>query len=98
MTGVPIAIIDGKGVEQHSNWLVRKLLNSRFKHRTRVLITGISFWRMRALARGKKRSAKDLWSAGKSVETVRSIESATTIMSRLGESLNNNPNLKDRSE
>ena len=50
------------------------------------------------MARGKKKSAKDLWSAGKSVETVRSIESATTIMSRLGESLNNNPNLKDRSE
>ena len=98
LTGVPIAIIDGKGVKQHSNWLVRRLLNSRFKHRTRVLITGISFWRMRALARGKKKSAKDLWSAGKSVETVRSIESATTIMSRLGESLNNNPNLKDRPE
>ena len=96
LTGVPIAIIDGKGVKQHNNWLVRRLLNSRFKHRTRVLITGISFWRMRALARGKKKSAKDLWSAGKSVETVRSIESATTIMNRLGESLNNNPNLRDR--
>ena len=98
LTGVPIAIIDGKGVKQHNNWLVRRLLNSRFKHRTRALITGISFFRMRSLARGKKKSAKDLWSAGKSVETVHSIESATVIMSRLGESLNSNPNLKDRSD
>ena len=87
MTGVPVAVIGGDGVKQHSNWLVRRLLNSRFKHRTRVLVTGISFWRMRALAKGKKNSAKDLWSAGKSVETVQSIESATTIMDRLGKSL-----------
>ncbi len=42
---------------------------------------------MRALAKGKKNSAKDLWSAGKSVETVHSIESATTIMDRMGKSL-----------
>jgi len=87
LTGVPVAVIGGDGVKQHSNWLVRRLLNSRFKHRTRVLVTGISFWRMRALAKGKKNSAKDLWSAGKSVETVHSIESATTIMDRLGKSL-----------
>ena len=87
LTGVPVAVIGGDGVKQHSNWLVRRLLNSRFKHRTRVLVTGISFWRMRALAKGKKNSAKDLWSAGKSVETVQSIESATTIMDRLGKSL-----------
>ena len=87
LTGVPVAVIGGDGVKQHSNWLIRRLLNSRFKHRTRVLVTGISFWRMRALAKGKKNSAKDLWSAGKSVETVHSIESATTIMDRLGKSL-----------
>lgn len=87
LTGVPVAVIGGDGVKQHSNWLVRRLLNSRFKHRTRVLVTGVSFWRMRALAKGKKNSAKDLWSAGKSVETVHSIESATTIMDRLGKSL-----------
>jgi len=87
LTGVPVAVIGADGVKQHSNWLVRRLLNSRFKHRTRVLVTGISFWRMRALAKGKKNSAKDLWSAGKSVETVHSIESATTIMDRLGKSL-----------
>ena len=82
-------------IRDSNNWLIRKLLNSRFKHRTRVLITGISFWRMRSLARGKKNSSKDLWSAGKSVETVNSVESATTIMRRLGESLVSNGNLRD---
>ena len=87
LTGVPIAIIGDKNTKQRGNWLVRRLLKSRFKHRIRVLITGISFWRMRALARGKKKSSKDLWSAGKSVETIRSVESATIIMMRLGESL-----------
>ena len=95
LTGVPIAIISSNGSNQHSNWLIRRLLRSRFKHRTRVLITGISFWRMRALARGKKKSSKDLWSAGKSVETVNSVESATTIMSRLGKSLDDNQNLSN---
>ena len=94
LTGVPIAVISTSGTKRHNNWLIRKLLNSRFKHRTRVLITSISFWRMRALARGKKNSSNDLWSAGKSVETVNSVESATTIMRRLGESLESNKNLK----
>ena len=87
LTGVPIAVIETKGSKKHSNWVIRRLLKSRFKHRVRVLITGISFWRMRSLARGKKSSAKDLWSAGKSVETVDEIESATSIMRRLGLSL-----------
>ena len=87
LTGVPIAIIGDNNTKRSGNWLVRRLLKSRFKHKIRVLITGISFWRMRALARGKKKSSKDLWSAGKSVETIQSIESATTIMRRLGDSL-----------
>ena len=89
LTGVPIAIIGDKRTKQKGNWLVRRLLKSRFKHRVRVLITAISFWRMRALARGKKKSSKDLWAAGKSVETIRGVESATTIMRRLGDSLVN---------
>ena len=89
LTGVPIAIIGDKRTKQKGNWLVRRLLKSRFKHRVRVLITAISFWRMRALARGKRKSSKDLWSAGKSVETIRGVESATTIMRRLGDSLVN---------
>ena len=43
--------------------------------------------------KGKKKSSKDLWSAGKSVETVNSVESATAIMRRLGESLEDNRRL-----
>jgi nitronate monooxygenase len=43
LTGVPIAVIETKGSKKHSNWLIRRLLKSRFKHRVRVLITGISF-------------------------------------------------------
>ena len=42
---------------------------------------------MRAFSKGKGKSSKDLWSAGKSVETVTSIESATKIMERLGKSI-----------
>jgi len=93
LTGVPIAVISKDGKNKRNNWLVRRLLNGRLKHRVRVLITGISFWRMRAFAKGKKKSSKDLWSAGKSVESVNSVESATVIMERLGESVVNNTRL-----
>ena len=93
LTGVPIAVVSTDGKNKRNNWLVRRLLNGRLKHRVRVLITGISFWRMRAFAKGKKKSSKDLWSAGKSVESVNSVESATVIMERLGESVLNNTRL-----
>ena len=42
---------------------------------------------MRAFSRGKGKSSKDLWSAGKSVESINSIESATVIMEKLGQSI-----------
>ena len=32
LTGVPIAVIETKGSKKHSNWLIRRLLKSRFKH------------------------------------------------------------------
>ena len=38
------------------------------------------------MAQGNK-SSKEIWSAGKSVETIDSIESATVIMERLGKSI-----------
>ena len=87
LTGVPISVINNSRFKQNNSWLIRSLLKSRFKHRIRVIITGISFWRMRAFSKGKGKSSKDLWSAGKSVETVTSIESATKIMERLGKSI-----------
>ena len=87
LTGVPISVINNSKFKQHNSWLVRTLLKSRLKHRVRVIITGLSFWRMRAFSKGKNKSSKDLWSAGKSVETVNSIESARIIMERLGQSI-----------
>jgi len=87
LTGVPISVISTDGLKKENSWLIKYLLNSRFKHKVRLIITTISFWRMRSLSKGKGRSSKDLWSAGKSVQTVKSIESATTIMRRFGESL-----------
>lgn len=85
-TGVPVAVFKTRGFKQHNSWLVRKLLSGRFKHRVRATLSAYSVLRWKAFGKGKKKSSKDLWSAGKSVETVRSIESATTIMHRLGES------------
>ena len=74
---------------------MRQLLKGRFRHKARMLLNVISFLRMKSLSQGKKKSAKDLWSAGKSVETIHSIESATDIMKRLGQSLDHNPPLRD---
>ena len=87
LTGVPISVINNSKLKKNNSWPIRRLLDSRFKHRIRVLITAISFWRMRAFSKGKGKSSKNLWSAGKSVETVNSIESATVVMERLGESI-----------
>ena len=84
LTGIPISVIKNSKFKQNNSWVIRRLLNSRFKHRIRLAITAISFWRMKALSRGKGKSSKDLWSAGKSVQTVNSIESAKIIMERLG--------------
>ena len=87
LTGIPISVINNNKFKQNNSWIIRYLLKSRFKHRIRVIITGISFWRMRAFSRGKGKSSKDLWSAGKSVESINSIESATVIMEKLGQSI-----------
>ena len=87
LTGVPISVINNNKFKQNNSWIIRYLLKSRFKHRIRVIITGISFWRMRAFSSGKGKSSKDLWSAGKSVESINSIESATVIMEKLGQSI-----------
>ena len=93
ISGVPIAVINSDGVRQQNSWLMRKLLQGRFRHKARMMLNLISMWRIRAFARGKKTSSKELWSAGKSVETIDSVESATEIMRRLGASLDANPRL-----
>jgi len=96
ISGVPIAVINTDTVKQENSWIMQKLLNGPFRHRARMLLSLISMWRIRAFARGGGKSSKDLWSAGKSVETINSIESAATIMRRLGESLENNPRLDQK--
>jgi hypothetical protein len=87
---VPISVIKSPGFKQENSWLMRKLLSSRFKHTARMMLNANSFIRLRYLSRSKSKNTakkKKFYSAGKSVETVCSIESATTIMRRLGESI-----------
>ena len=98
LTGVPISVIKAPGFKQENSWLMRRLLRSRFKHTARMLLNANSFIRLKYLSRSKSKNTankKKYYSAGKSVETVSSIESATIIMSRLGESLNNNQKLSN---
>ncbi|SVD90116.1 uncharacterized protein METZ01_LOCUS442970, partial [marine metagenome] len=101
LTGVPISVIKSPGFKQENSWLTRKLLRSRFKHTTRMMLNANSFIRLKYLSRSKSKNTvkkKRFFSAGKSVETVCSIESATTIMRRLGGSLKSNPRLSNQSE
>ncbi len=91
MTGIPIAVIRSEDHKNENSWLIQKLLNSRFKHYTRMFLNLNSFIRLKYLLRNNSskniQKKKKYYSAGKSVQSVKSIESATTIMRRLGESL-----------
>lgn len=91
LTGVPISVIKSNNYQKENSWLFQKLLNSRFKHRARMILNLNSFIRLKYLT--KKNNSKNIqkkkqyYSAGKSVQTVKSIDSATTIMRHLGEFL-----------
>ncbi len=89
LTGVPISVIRSEGYQQENNWMMRKWLSSRWKHSARMFLNLLSFTKLRRLEKGKGSTAKkkEFFSAGKSVETVHSVESATVIMARLGQSL-----------
>ncbi len=86
LTGIPVSVIKTTGHKRENPWLVRTLLSGRLKHRTRWILNTLSFRRWQRMSKGSK-SSKDIWSAGKSVETIHSVDSATTIMRELGESL-----------
>ena len=76
LTGVPISVIRSPGFKQENSWLIRKLLESRFKHTARMMLNANSFIRLRYLSRSKSKNTakkKKFYSAGKSVETVLSI-------------------------
>ena len=89
LTGVPISVIKSVNYKENNGWLIEKLLNSRFKHIIRIFLNLKSFFRLKYLS--KKNSSIDnkklYYSAGKSVQTIHSIESATVIMRRMGKSL-----------
>ena len=89
LTGVPISVIRSEGYQQENSWVMRKWLSSRWKHSARMFLNLLSFTNLRRLEKGKGSTAKkkEFFSAGKSVETVHSVESATVIMARLGQSL-----------
>ncbi len=89
LTGVPISVIRSEGYQQENSWVMRKWLSSRWKHSARMFLNLLSFTKLRRLEKGKGSTAKkkEFFSAGKSVETVHSVESATIIMARLGQSL-----------
>ena len=89
LTGVPISVIRSEGYQQENSWLMRKWLSSRWKHSARMFLNLLSFTKLRRLEKGKGSTSKkkEFFSAGKSVETIHSIESATTIMRNLGKSL-----------
>ena len=90
ISGVPISVIKSDNWKQENSWLMRKLLRSRFKHSARMLLNLKSVTKLRRLSKAGSASTsskKQYLSAGKSVETIHSIESATTIMRNLGESL-----------
>lgn len=87
LTGIPISVIKSSNFKKHNSWFVRKMLKGRFKHRMRLIITTISFFRMKAFSNSKKKSSRDLWSAGKSVHSIKSIDSATNVMRSMGELL-----------
>ena len=94
LTGVPISVIKSKNYKADNSWFMKKLLKSKFKHYARLILNLNSFIRLKYLSdkKGLKnlQKKKQYYSAGKSVHNVKSVESATTIMRQLGESLNIN--------
>ncbi len=90
ITGVPVSVIKSLHHKEDNSWLINKLLRSRFKHKARMLLNLNSFIRLKYLSKSKSKNIekkKQYYSAGKSVNTVKNIQSAATIMRGLGSSL-----------
>ena len=54
LTGVPVSVIKTESHKRENNWIVRKLLSGRLKHRTRWLLNTLSFRRWRKMSKGKR--------------------------------------------
>ena len=91
LSGVPVSVIKSENFQSENSWFMKKLLNSRFKHRARMLLNIYSSFRLKYHLKNKNsnniKKSRQFYSAGKSVQTIKNIESATTIMRRLGQSL-----------
>ena len=92
LTGVPVSVIKSDGFRKDNTWLFKKLLESRFKHKARMILNLSSLFRSKYYLKknnGKNsKKIQSLYSAGKSVHTIHKIESATSIMQHLGQSIN----------
>jgi nitronate monooxygenase len=92
LTGVPVSVIKSDGFRKGNTWLFKKLLESRFKHKARMILNFSSLFRSKYYLKknnGKNsKKIQSLYSAGKSVHTIHKIESATSIMQHLGQSIN----------
>ena len=92
LTGVPVSVIKSEGFRKDNTWLFKKLLESRFKHKARMILNLSSLFRSKYyLKKNNEKNSKKiqtLYSAGKSVHTIHKIESATSIMQHLGQSIN----------
>jgi nitronate monooxygenase len=81
ITGVPLAVLDTPDIRRmglRANALERWLLrNPRTKHAMRALFTVRSVFSLR---RGARDEASQVWQAGKSVATIRSVEPAGAIV------------------
>ena len=92
LTGVPVSVIKSEGFRKDNTWLFKKLLESRFKHKARMILNLSSLFRSKYYLKknnGKKsKKIQSLYSAGKSAHTIHKIESATSIMQHLGQSIN----------
>ena len=92
LTGVPVSVIKSEGFRKDNTWLFKKLLESRFKHKARMILNLISLFQSKYFLKksdGKNsKKIQSLYSAGKSVHTIHKIESATSIMQHLGQSIN----------
>jgi len=92
LTGVPVSVIKSEGFQKDNSWIFKKLLDSRFKHKARMLLNLKSlFWSKYFLKKSNSKNSKstqNLYSAGKSVHTIHKIESATSIMQHLGQAIN----------
>ncbi len=91
LTGVPVSVIKSKDFKEDNSWIFKKLLKSKFKHKARMILNLMSLFRSKYFLKNRnsknRKNTQSLYSAGKSVHTIKKIDSATSIMRQLGNSI-----------